>query len=94
MAVMLAGCAAVGNPTLPVSTVAVPQTWSNAATPAASSPQALEQWWRQFNDPLLDELIATAMGDKGVSFGLFLVSFPIRVLLSFGQRFGRLGPMT
>ena len=61
LAMMVAGCATVGNPSLPVSTVAVPQTWSNAAAPAASSQQALEQWWRQFNDPLLDELIAMAM---------------------------------
>jgi hypothetical protein len=37
MAMMLAGCVTVGNPSLLASTVAVPKTWSNAATPSASS---------------------------------------------------------
>lgn len=58
---ILTGCVTVGQPSQPTSTVAVPPAWSNTAAPATSSPQQLEQWWRQFDDPLLDELIAMAM---------------------------------
>lgn len=61
VATILSGCITVGHPSLPASTVVVPPMWSNAAVSALSTPQQLEQWWRQFNDPALDELIAMTM---------------------------------
>jgi len=43
------------------SSLAIPQAWSNAAATASPSAQQTGEWWRQFNDPVLDELIAAAL---------------------------------
>lgn len=43
--------------------IAAPAAWatSDAAVMPGMAPKELATWWRRFNDPLLDELIATAM---------------------------------
>ncbi len=57
---LLGGCASFGKPDAP-SSLAIPQAWSNAAATAGPSPQLAGEWWRQFNDLILDELIAAAL---------------------------------
>lgn len=55
---LLGGCAGFGKPAA-TSSLAIPQAWSNtAAVPSAQPPG---EWWRQFNDPVLDELVAAAL---------------------------------
>lgn len=57
---LLGGCASFGKPDA-TSSLAIPQAWSNAAATASPSAQQPGEWWRQFNDPVLDELIAAAL---------------------------------
>lgn len=58
-AVALSGCVTVG-PDYRAPETAVPAQWS---TPAAGTQDAatLAQWWRQFEDPTLDGLVADAL---------------------------------
>ncbi|MDY0267817.1 efflux transporter outer membrane subunit [Trichloromonas sp.] len=59
----LAGCAAVG-PDYRAPESKVPEHWhatlGNGVTPAAH-PEALAEWWRAFDDPLLTELVKQAV---------------------------------
>lgn len=57
---LLGGCASIGKPDATPS-LAIPQAWSNAAASVSPSPQLAGEWWCQFNDPVLDELIAAAL---------------------------------
>jgi NodT family efflux transporter outer membrane factor (OMF) lipoprotein len=43
------------------ATAAVPARWQQDASATPRDVAALAQWWRQFNDPVLDELIAGAL---------------------------------
>jgi multidrug efflux system outer membrane protein len=55
---VLGGCAAVGpDYKAPVET---PVTFKNAAQPGLTGGSADAAWWRQFDDPALDDLIARA----------------------------------
>jgi NodT family efflux transporter outer membrane factor (OMF) lipoprotein len=59
---LLSGCAQV--PPLPESavTASVPGAWTGADRALKSSPaRELSTWWRQLNDPVLDELIGQAL---------------------------------
>jgi NodT family efflux transporter outer membrane factor (OMF) lipoprotein len=66
LALLLAGCAAKVAPP-PESTLSVPTQWRTVVGPgegvaAADGAQQVEQeWWRSFNDPVLTELVATAL---------------------------------
>ena len=59
-AALVSGCAAVGpdyaEPQLPV-----PAGWTAAADQHPADAAALATWWRQFDDPVLDRLIADAL---------------------------------
>lgn len=59
-AFILAGCAAVGPDYHPPE-IAVPPQWSVTADSHTPDPARLAQWWRQFNDPVLDNLVADAL---------------------------------
>lgn len=54
---LLAACISVG-PDYQTPDPAVPPSWN---APATIGPAALAGWWRQFNDPALNALIATAL---------------------------------
>lgn len=57
----LAGCAAVG-PDYRAEPPIHPQAWSPPLAGAApADPAALAQWWRAFDDPMLDELLQQAL---------------------------------
>ena len=59
-AALVSGCAAVGpdyaQPQLPV-----PAGWTAAADQHPADTAVLANWWRQFDDPVLDRLIADAL---------------------------------
>lgn len=57
---LLGGCATFGKPPATSSPV-IPPLWSNEAATPSPSAQKLGEWWRQLNDPVLDELIAAAL---------------------------------
>ncbi len=64
LALLLPGCATIGGHTSTASTVATPQTWTQttiAARPGGLDTAALADWWKRFNDPVLDELISDAL---------------------------------
>ncbi|MBF0162402.1 MAG: efflux transporter outer membrane subunit [Magnetococcales bacterium] len=56
---LLAGCAAVGPDYHPLSPIPAEQSWQ-AALPHGGSSQRLVDWWGQFDDPLLLQLIESA----------------------------------
>lgn len=57
---ILAGCA--GPRETWKNEIEVPATWqSRQATPGALNPARIRQWWKRFNDPVLDSLIAQAL---------------------------------
>ena len=59
LAASLGGCAVGPNyAPPPAAALAVPAQYSLAAQPG--DPAGLADWWQQFNDPLLTELIARA----------------------------------
>jgi len=62
-ALLLSGCPAVG-PDYEPPQMPVPRQWSE--TPAATAPHAEqpEQWWKAFNDPVLDKLIGEAIASN------------------------------
>ena len=58
--VLLAGCAAVG-PDFEKPVADVPDGWTQPESEGInSSPYELVEWWKVFNDPVLDELVETA----------------------------------
>lgn len=57
---LLAGCAAVG-PDFEKPEAEVPDSWSQPTdTGITASPHELVEWWKIFEDPVLDELVETA----------------------------------
>lgn len=63
-ALLLSACASA--PQKNVSAVTVPARWSQpvATSPAPLDTTALSQWWRRFEDPVLDQLIADALANS------------------------------
>jgi NodT family efflux transporter outer membrane factor (OMF) lipoprotein len=60
VSLLLAACAAVGPDFVPPEP-APPATWSQAPEAGLSpAPHGPVRWWRTFDDPVLDELVATA----------------------------------
>lgn len=57
---LLEGCATFNKPPATPSLV-VPQAWSSAVAASGGSMQQLGEWWRQFDDPVLADLIAAAL---------------------------------
>ncbi|TAK62154.1 efflux transporter outer membrane subunit [Methylobacter sp.] len=62
-ALLLSGCPAVG-PDYEPPQIPVPRQWTE--TTAATGPHAeqLDQWWKAFNDPVLDKLISDAIASN------------------------------
>lgn len=60
-AAALAGCASLRSPVTPEPALALPAAWSTTAAGTAA-PGA--RWWEGFNDPLLSQLVQTAL-DQG-----------------------------
>ncbi|MGZ8238761.1 MAG: efflux transporter outer membrane subunit, partial [Methylobacter sp.] len=62
-ALLLSGCPAVGPDYKPPQ-MPVPRQWSE--TTAATGPRAEQpdQWWKSFNDPVLDKLISDAIASN------------------------------
>ena len=62
---LLAGCATTGNSSDRVAMVdaTIPQQWEHvqAAVPTGNPTPELTQWWKQFKDPVLDQLIERAL---------------------------------
>ena len=61
LALVLLGCASVAPPRDPTPTVLVPSEWSGSGGFVADSGASLGEWWRRFNDPLLERLVARAL---------------------------------
>lgn len=59
-ALLLSGCFAVG-PDYEPPKIPVPQQWSETTTATGDQP---EQWWKTFNDPVLDKLIGEAIASN------------------------------
>jgi multidrug efflux system outer membrane protein len=58
----LSACATPASTTAASAAPATPTAWQNTAAPAAPrDPATLAAWWHQFNDPVLDDLIARAL---------------------------------
>jgi multidrug efflux system outer membrane protein len=57
---LLSGCAAVGPDYQPPQTPA-PAQWQGAHDSGVRDAAVLAQWWQQFNDPVLDNLITDAL---------------------------------
>jgi NodT family efflux transporter outer membrane factor (OMF) lipoprotein len=58
--VFLSGCAAVGKGYNPPRTQ-VPASWQGATAGGAAKGADLGQWWRRFQDPVLDDLVTKAL---------------------------------
>lgn len=56
---MLGGCAAVGE--VPQPTLLPPAQWSHATQAASAEKPDLSDWWSQWKDPVLDELVHTTL---------------------------------
>jgi NodT family efflux transporter outer membrane factor (OMF) lipoprotein len=62
-AAMLAGCADVGMAPYQQPAVPAKAAWSNAsASPVSEAEVIAPDWWRQFRDPYLDQLVGRAIG--------------------------------
>lgn len=59
LALLLAGCAGTRSD-YQTPAVALPAAWQQSVAPAQAA-ELPERWWRQFNDPALDQLIETAL---------------------------------
>lgn len=59
-AVLLAGCAA--GPDYQAPKVSAPEQWR--AAPQAQGAAATDNWWQQFNDPVLQQLISTTLANN------------------------------
>lgn len=60
---LLPGCFAVGPDYQPPK-IPVPQQWTEANTSAGSHPVQADQWWKTFNDPLLNSLVNDAIASN------------------------------
>ncbi|MBF0480866.1 MAG: efflux transporter outer membrane subunit [Desulfovibrionaceae bacterium] len=61
-ALSTAGCAV--GPDFKTPQTAAPEAWSGSAPNQSAEPAPLAQWWRQFNDPLLVDLVEQALADN------------------------------
>ncbi len=79
--VLLSGCS--HNPTVPENQVATLKPWQSA-TPdqvqqGEANPKVLSQWWQQWQDPVLNELLATllkhnpSLASSGISYQIALL---------------------
>lgn len=57
---MLTSCATVGPDYHPPQ-INMPEQWTAVADTRASDTTILAEWWREFNDPVLDSLVADAL---------------------------------
>ena len=65
LAVALAGCAAKAPPQ-PASSLQLPSGWRAQAAGAEPGSARVEQlWWQSFGDPVLSNLVATALAHNG-----------------------------
>src|SRR3989337_1719627 len=55
----IVGCAVGPNYSTPK--VSVPESWSELQQKAETKPASIVQWWKAFNDPVLDSLITRAV---------------------------------
>ncbi len=60
---LLSGCFAVG-PDYERPKIPVPQQWSETTAATNSQSAQPEQWWKNFNDPVLDKLISDAISSN------------------------------
>ena len=61
LVLLVSGCMTVG-PDYEQPEVAVPDDWSQEAAEGISrAPNELVEWWRVFNDPVLDQLVETCL---------------------------------
>lgn len=63
LALALAGCITVG-PDYRAPDASPPPRWHNAEDAQAAKPAQLDQWWQQFNDPVLNQLQAKALASS------------------------------
>lgn len=56
---ILAGCA--GPRDAWKNSVSVPSKWNGSSRNGSLNPEAIRQWWKRFNDPVLDALVAQAL---------------------------------
>ncbi|WP_240950438.1 efflux transporter outer membrane subunit [Collimonas pratensis] len=57
---LLAGCSAMHSPYQPAA-LSTPASWQNQPPPVAGDTVLHDRWWRNFNDPQLDQLIEQAL---------------------------------
>jgi NodT family efflux transporter outer membrane factor (OMF) lipoprotein len=57
---LLAGCSAMHTPYQPAA-LSTPASWQNQPPPVAGDAVLHDRWWRNFNDPQLDQLIELAL---------------------------------
>lgn len=59
---VLAGCAQIETPTLPAT---LPDHWAQVSRAAPDAPSVdLHGWWKTFNDPVLNQLVARAVSEN------------------------------
>ena len=61
--VSCAGCVIVG-PDYETPQVPVPQKFESSDAALTSAEPAIERWWKNFNDPILDDLIGQAVREN------------------------------
>lgn len=63
LALVLAGCAIGPDYQRPVSAGSLPAQYADARTPSSEPAATVEaEWWKLFHDPMLDRLVADALG--------------------------------
>lgn len=58
---LLCACSSVPQQTSTTLPFVVPSTWSDAGVAGTSPASSLVTWWSNFNDPLLNQLVSTAL---------------------------------
>ncbi len=58
---LLAGCGSLLKSDYHAPQATVPAEWHTAPVAFAASSTAVDQWWKDFNDPALDSLVALAL---------------------------------
>ncbi|WP_226929404.1 efflux transporter outer membrane subunit [Janthinobacterium aquaticum] len=64
LVLVLSGCAATAPPQ-PPSTLQLPSGWRAPQQAASGAAQVEQQWWQAFGDPVLSELVASALAHNG-----------------------------
>ncbi|TMV76370.1 RND transporter, partial [Thioclava sp. BHET1] len=60
LSLLLAGCAAVG-PDYKGASAPVPKSWGGKRSAADAQSPDLSQWWLRLNDPVLNQIVASAL---------------------------------